>query len=243
LNPIDALFGTLVNTATVLLGGALGMAAGARLPSRMQQTLMQAVGLVTLFIGFSMAQDLTRVGGAQGVILGLMALALGALLGEWWRLAERLEALGDWLKGRVRGQGRFTEGWVSATLLFCVGPMTLVGSLQGGLLNDHALLLLKATLDGISALALAAALGVGVLFSAASVLLLQGAIALAAQQVAAWLPNPATNPMVLLVSGVGGLLVVGLGLMLLDIKRVPVANLLPALPLVAILYAVARPLL
>lgn len=240
MSAFDALSGTLVNTLTVLLGSSLGLLLRGRLPERFSAVLLQTIGLMTLFIGFTSASDLTRVSAPPGIILGLVALAGGVVIGEWWRIGERLEALGVLLKRRTRGQGRFTEGFVAATLLFCIGPMTLVGSVQNGLVGDASLLLLKATLDGISSIALAATFGFGVMASALVVLVFQGGIALTAGLVAAWLPDPALDPRVLLLNGVGGLMIVGLGLTLLDIRRVSVASMLPALPLVVVLYEVAR---
>ncbi|MFU8887571.1 MAG: DUF554 domain-containing protein [Trueperaceae bacterium] len=240
MSPLDALSGTLVNTLTVLLGAGVGLVLRGRLPSRIGAVLLQAIGLVTLVIGITSAADLGRVAAPPGVVLGLVALAGGAALGEWWRLGDRLEGLGDALKRRVRGQGRFTEGFVAASLLFCVGPMTIVGSLQNGLVGDASLLLLKATLDGISSIALAATFGFGVLASALVVLLFQGGIALGASAVAAWLPDPAVDPRILLVNGVGGLMIVGLGITLLELRRVSVASMLPALPLVVVLYEIVR---
>jgi uncharacterized protein len=240
VTPLLALSGTLVNVLTVLLGGGLGLVLRGRLPDRIGVVLLQAIGLVTLFIGVSGASDLGRVTAPPGIVVGLVALAAGAALGEAWRLGERLEALGGWLKRRTRGQGRFTEGFVAASLLFCVGPMTIVGSLQNGLVGDASILLLKATLDGISAVALAATFGFGVVASALVVLVVQGGLALGAGAVAAWLPDPGVDPRVLLVNGVGGLMIIGLGLTLLDVKRIAVASMLPSLPLVVVLYEVVR---
>jgi uncharacterized protein len=237
---LDALSGTLVNTATVVIGASLGLVLRGRLPARIGAVLLQAIGLVTLMIGFAGANDLLRVATPPGVIVGLIALAVGSALGEAWRLGERLEGIGEALRRRVRGQGRFTEGFVAAALLFCVGPMTLVGSIQNGLTGDASLLLLKATLDGISSVALAATFGFGVLASALVVLLLQGGIALGANAIAGFLPDPASDPRVLLVSGVGGLIIVALGITLLELRRMSVASMLPALPLVIVVYEIAR---
>jgi uncharacterized membrane protein YqgA involved in biofilm formation len=240
VNPLDGLSGTLVNTVTVVLGSALGLLLRGRLPDRFSGVLMQAIGLMTLFIGFTSASDLTRVASPPGVILGLVALAAGAALGEWARLGERLEGLGNLLKRHTRGQGRFTEGFVAASLLFCIGPMTIVGSLQNGLIGDASLLLLKATLDGISSIALAATFGFGVMASALVVLIFQGSIALSAGLIAGYLPDPALDPRVLLLNGVGGVMILGLGLTLLNVRQVSVASMLPALPLVVVLYAVMQ---
>lgn len=228
--------GTLVNIATVLLGSSLGLALQGRLPQRIAAVVIQAIGLVTLFIGFDNALDLARVHAPPGIILGLLALALGGALGEWWRLDDRLDAVGEALKRRFRGSGRFTEGFVAATLLFCVGPLTLIGSIQNGLSGDASFLLLKSALDGFSSLALATTFGFGVIFSALVIAVYQGGLSLAAGLFASLIPDPAQDPRVLLVNGVGGLLIVALGLGLLDIKRVRTAALLPSLVLVVAFY-------
>lgn len=232
--------GTLVNIATVLVGSSIGLALRGRLPQRITAVVMQAIGLITLFIGIDNAFDLTRVARPPGIILGLMALAIGGALGEWWRLEEGLEGIGSYLKRRFRGQGRFTEGFVAATLLFCVGPLTLIGSIQNGLSGQPSFLLLKAALDGFSSLALATTFGFGVLFSVLVIAVYQGGLSLAAGLFASLVPDPAHDPRVLLVNGVGGLLIVALGLGLLDIKRVRTASLLPALALVVVFYYVGR---
>ncbi len=228
--------GTLLNIVTVLAGSALGLLARGRLPEQVVITVMQAIGLTTLFIGVDNAFDLGRVARPPGVILALMALALGGALGEWWRLEGRLEGVGDTLKRRFQGQGRFTEGFVAASLLFCVGPLTLIGSIQNGLAGDPSFLVLKSTLDGFAALALSATFGFGVVFSVLIIALYQGSLSLFAGRFAALVPDPATDPRVLLVNGVGGLMIVGLGLGLLEIKRIRVASMLPSLLLVVALY-------
>ena len=237
------LSGTLINVATVLLGTLLGLTLGGRLPERTQRTLLQTLSLVTLFIALDMAGNLNRVKGSSipGVILALVALALGAVIGEALGIEEGLARLGETLRRRFRGGGRFTEGFVAASLLFCIGPMTIVGGLQNGLTGDSSTYILKSTLDGIAALALAGGYGIGVGFSALTVLLLQGGISLAAGGFAAGLLGGAdpgvlkSNPYVLLVTGIGGLTIVGISwnLMLAGLgwedRRVRVGSLLPAL--------------
>ncbi|HVO19834.1 MAG TPA: DUF554 domain-containing protein [Anaeromyxobacter sp.] len=237
--------GTWINVAAVLAGTALGLIAGARMPDRMIRTLMQVLGLVTLFVGLGMARGLeaVRAGPLPGVIAALVSLAAGALLGEALRLEERLASLGERLRARVGGGGRFTDGFVTASLLFCVGPMTLVGSLQNGLALDSRTLVLKSALDGIASVALAGVYGAGVGFSFLPILILQGGVSLAAAALAATLPDPATDPRVLLVSGAGGLLVAGIGVNLLlgglgvEGRRVRVGAMLPALLLGPLLQA------
>jgi uncharacterized membrane protein YqgA involved in biofilm formation len=233
--------GTWINITTVLLGTVLGLSVANRLPSSMQRIITQGLGLITLFIGISMANSLTKVQGVKvdGVILGLLALVLGGLLGEFWKIEEKLSAAGDWLKHRFKGKGQFTEGFVAASLLFCIGPMALIGSINNGLTGDDRLLTLKAVMDGLAAIALTGSYGVGVGFSALSILIYQGGISLAAGFMATALPDPATNPQVLLLTGVGGLMILGIGLLLLDIAKVQVASFLPALLVAPIIYGIA----
>mgnify|MGYP005859861727 CR=1 FL=1 len=141
--------GTWINCITIFLGSSLGLVLGKRLPLAMQQIITQGVGLFTLFIGFRMAGSMAEVqgGSVDGVILSLLAIVLGGLLGEWGRLEDRLEAIGNWLKRRFRGGGSFTEGFVAASLLFCIGPLALIGSINNGLTGDDTLLTLKASVD------------------------------------------------------------------------------------------------
>lgn len=233
---VEATSGTLWNIVTVLLGSTLGLLLRGRLPKNIIAVVMQAIGLTTLFIGMTNAGDLLLVSEPPGVILALMALAIGGALGEWWGIEDGLENLGERLKARFKGEGRFTEGFVAATLLFCVGPLTLIGSIQNGLVGDDSFLLLKATLDGFSSLALSATFGFGVLFSVVVIALYQGGLSLAAGLFAEFIPEPATDPRVLLVNGVGGIMILGLGVNLLELTRIRVGSLLPALVLVIALY-------
>ena len=240
MSPLEQTSGTLVNVVTVLLGSGLGLLLRGRLPERVVRVVMQAIGLTTLLIGILNAMDLTRVDEPPGIIVGLIALALGGAVGEWLRIEEGLEGLGDALKKRFRGQGRFTEGFVAASLLFCVGPLTLIGSIQNGLVGDDSFLLLKSTLDGFASLALSATFGFGVIFSTLIIAVYQGALSLGAGLFANLIPDPATDPRVLLVNGVGGLMILGLGFGLLEIKRLRVASLLPGLVFAVVFYYVGR---
>ncbi|MBE7382002.1 MAG: DUF554 domain-containing protein [Leptolyngbya sp. SIO1E4] len=234
--------GTWINVATVLIGSGVGLLLRHRLPTAMQQIITQAVGLLTLVIGFAMAQSLFEVeaGPIDGVILGLLAIVMGGLLGEWWQLEAKLMALGDALKARVKGGGRFTEGFVSASLLFCVGPMTVIGSLENGLSGDNTLLTLKATMDGLATIALTGTYGVGVSFSALTVWVIQGGLSLLAGSLATVIRDPATDPHILLSTGIGGMMIIGLGFGLLDMAKIRVASFLPALVVGPILVVIAR---
>ena len=240
---LTQLSGTLINVAAVLVGSAVGLLLGGRLPEKTQRTLLQTLGLVTFFIGLDMAGSLGQVLGGHipGIILALVSLALGAVIGEALGIEERLGGLGETLKRRFRGGGRFTEGFVAASLLFCIGPLTVVGGIQNGLTGDNSNFVLKSVLDGISALALAGVYGIGVGFSALTVLLVQGGISLTAGGLAGVLLNGAdaaslkTNPYVLLITGTGGLMILGISVNLLlaglnlEDRRVRVGSLLPAL--------------
>ncbi len=233
--------GTWINIATVLLGTTVGLLLGRRLPEGMRQVVTQSVGLLTLWLGFSMAGSLRQAsaGPIDGVILGLLALILGGLLGEGWQLARRLNQLGNWLQQRFRGHGRFTEGFVATSLLFCIGPMTVVGSLNNGLTGDNQLLVLKAVMDGLVSIPFASSYGIGVGFSVLTIALVQGGLSLLAGVLAGTIADPATDPRVLLSTGVGGLLILGIGLSLLDIAHLRLASFLPAILLAPLLYAIA----
>lgn len=234
--------GTWINVATVLVGAGLGLLLRHRLPLAMQQIITQAVGLLTLVLGFAMAGSLfdVEVGAIDGVIVGLLAIVLGGLLGEWWQLDRRLMALGDVLKAQVKGDGRFTEGFVAASLLFCIGPMTILGSLNNGLSGDNTLLTLKATMDGLAAIALTGSYGIGVGFSALVVLIVQGTLSLLAGGLATVIDDPASDPHILLTTGVGGMMIIALGLGLLNVATIRVASFLPALVVGPLVVAALR---
>ncbi|MEM9090521.1 MAG: DUF554 domain-containing protein [Cyanobacteria bacterium P01_F01_bin.53] len=234
--------GTWINVALVLLGTGCGLLLRNQLSQKMRVMITQAMGLTTIFIGLSMAQDLTnaRAGGVEGVILALFALALGGLLGELWQLEERLGMLGDWLKARVKGGSRFTEGFVAASLLFCIGPMSIIGSLNNGLLGDSTILVVKSTMDGLVSIALTGTYGLGVGFSVLTIVLYQGGLSLLASGLGQFIPDPTSAPSILLVTGVGGIMLLGLGLNLLEVGKIHVASFLPALALGPLLSWLAQ---
>jgi uncharacterized protein len=218
--------GTLLNVITVLLGATLGTLLGARFPERVRETVMGALGIMTLVIGLGMA-----ITGNALIVLG--SLLLGGVLGELLQIDERLNALGRGLEARFARSGtvgNFTRGFVTASLVFCVGPLTILGSIQDGLIGDYRLLALKSLLDGFAGLAFASTLGIGVAFAALTVLLFQGGISVVAMLVGATLGAVTKDtPWVVQLSATGGAILVGIGLLLLDLKRLRVANLLPAI--------------
>ncbi|MEM1426057.1 MAG: DUF554 domain-containing protein [Cyanobacteria bacterium P01_H01_bin.130] len=242
LTLFEQLSGTCINVATVWMGTGLGLALRSRLPKRMLAIIPQGVGLITLLVGLEMARSLPQVPSERGdgIVIGLMALVVGGVLGEWWTLEDRLHRLGGWLKRKVQGTGRFTEGFVAASLLFCVGPMAILGSLNNGMAGDDRILVLKSTMDGFAAIALTGSFGIGVGFSSLAVLVYQGGLSLAANGLAQFLPDPATDPHVLVMTGIGGLTIVGIGINLLEIGTVRIASLLPALIVGPLFYAIAQ---
>jgi uncharacterized membrane protein YqgA involved in biofilm formation len=214
------LTGTIVNAGAILVGGLIGLAAAGRIPERVKTILMQALGLSTLIIGLQMALS------AREVIPIVSSLLLGALTGELLRIEDGLERIGHWLKKRARSDSsNFVTGFVTTSLLYCTGAMVVVGAIQDGTTGNATTLYIKAMLDGVASIAFASTLGIGVLFSAASVLLLQGSITLLSSNLA-FLQQPAVlGP----VTSTGGLLIVAIAINLLNIAKIRIGNLLPAL--------------
>jgi len=220
------MIGTWLNIATVLVGGALGLLLGARLPERIRQTIIAGLGLFTLGYGISLFLK------TDNALIVLGSILMGGLLGEWWRIEDGLQRLGAWLEQRFQrsqdetASNRFIRGFLTASLVFCVGPMTILGSVEDGLTGNYSTLAVKAILDGFGALAFASTLGVGVLFSVVIILFYQGGLTLLAHQVQA-VVSPA---MMTEMSAVGGIILIGIAISsLLEIKPIRTANFLPAL--------------
>ncbi len=225
--------GTIVNALAVLGGGLAGLRLRRRLPERARQTAMQAIGLASLLIGVEMALETRSV---LGIIISLV---LGGVIGEGLHIEERLEALGGWAERRVGASGQaVARAFVTSSLLFCVGPMTVLGAVQDGLGRPPLLLYTKAVLDGISSVAIGATLGAGVLLSAGTVLIYQGGLTLAAGLVAQAMSPAVTREL----TATGGVLIIGLGLSILEVRSIRVGALLPAL-LVSIALTLAAPAL
>lgn len=212
--------GTLVNVAAVAAGCLIGRLAGRRISASVRRTLMCALGLATVLIGLELALKTRQ----PMVVIG--SLILGGVAGEILGVEARLEALGTRLQQRFSGAGRVAEGFVSASLLYCVGAMAITGSLQDGMGQTPTILYAKSALDGVASVALTSTLGVGVAFSIVPLLLYQGGMTLLAGLASRVLTEAAMTEM----NAVGGLLIVGIALDLLEIRRIPVGNLLPGLP-------------
>ncbi|BDV44548.1 membrane protein [Geotalea uraniireducens] len=212
------LTGTIANVATICAGALIGRYAGRFVPAQTRRTVMAGLGLTVLLIGLQLAlksrQPLLVIGG----------LIIGGVLGELLQIEARLENFGRWLQERYAGAGNIAEGFVTASLLYCVGAMAIMGSLQDGLGGKPSILYAKAALDGVASIALASTLGIGVLFAALPVALYQGGITLAAEVAKGVL----TEPVIVEMNAAGGLLIVAIALDMLELKRIPVGNLLPA---------------
>ena len=234
----DRTSGTWINVFTVILGTSLGLILKDVISAKIQTIITQGIGLLTLWIGISMANSMAEVEaeGINGAILGLLAIAFGGVLGELLGIEERLTVFGDWLKHKFKGQGLFTEGFVASSLLFCVGPMTLIGSFNNGLSGDNTLLTLKATMDGVISVALANIYGIGVGFSALIVLLYQGGLSLLIGSIANTVPQAENSPYLLIITGIGGLMIMAIGCNLLEIAKIRVGSFLPAIALAPLIY-------
>ena len=227
--------GTIVNVATVLAGTGAGLVIGRRVPSHVRDTVLSGIGLITLGVGVSSFLH------TDNAVFPVVSIVIGALIGELLGLEDRLERAGERLRlwaerGRatVDAQSRFVEGYVTATLTFCIGALTIVGSLQDGISGDHQLLIVKAALDGVVAVVYASVFGWGVGFSALSVLVLQGLLTLLGVIVGDGLLD---DRMVAEMEATGGPMIIGVGLRLLDLKRLRLASLLPGLAVAPILVA------
>ena len=217
--------GTLINIVTVLIGGTLGTVLGNRLPDKMRQTVVFGLGLVTAIVGMQAAL------GTNNVLVIMGSVLFGGILGEWARIEDGLEALGRWLEDRFGGKDErsITRAFVTASLVFCVGPLTVVGSIQDGLTGDYSLLAIKSVLDGFAALAFAATMGPGVLLSILTIVVLQGGLSLASMSVGGVLGEVTRQtPWVVEMTAAGGVLMLGISLMLLELRKIRVANMLPA---------------
>ena len=221
------MLGTLVNVGAVIAGSLLGLVIHKRMPEKITKLVFQAIGLFTLFLGFTMA------GKTSNYLIMIFSLVIGSIIGELLNIEKQINKLSDWLKAKSgSSNAKFSEGFLASFLLFCMGSMTILGAIEEGMGGSPDLLLAKSVLDGFSSIALAAAMGVGVLFSAIPLLIYQGGLTL----FAGYLQDYLTTPMINELSAVGGIILIGLGINILEIKQIRVINMVPAL-LMAVLLA------
>ncbi|PJB82900.1 MAG: DUF554 domain-containing protein [Acidobacteria bacterium CG_4_9_14_3_um_filter_49_7] len=218
--------GTLVNALAVVVGSIVGLLIHSRFPPRITRIAFQGIGLFTLFIGMQMALK------TQDLLIMIFSILIGAVAGELLGLEKGIVRMSDWLKTKVHSRNeKFTEGLVTAFLLFCMGSMTILGAIEEGMSGKPDLLLAKSVLDGFSSIALSASLGAGVLFAVVPLLIYQGGLTLLAGQLGTVLSPPVVNE----ITATGGLLLIGLGINILEIRKIQVLNMIPALLVAGVL--------
>ncbi|MEO8356829.1 MAG: DUF554 domain-containing protein [Chloroflexota bacterium] len=219
------MIGTILNIAAVIIGSMLGIFFGARIPEKLKETVIAGMGLFTTAMGLQMFLK------TENPLIVLGSLLIGTLLGEWWRIEDGLHKLGEILEQRFSreeddGSNKFVRGFLTASLLYCIGPMAILGSIQDGLTGNYNLLAVKSVLDGFASIAFASTLGIGVAFSSLIILVYQGGISLMAAQLDAIVNVSMMNEL----TATGGVLLMGVGISnLLEIKKIRVGNMLPAL--------------
>lgn len=226
------LLGTIVN-GIAIIAGSLGGSVLTKIPEKIKGTVMQAIALAVVLLGIQMGLE------SEQFLIVIFSLVFGAILGELWQLEEKLNALGNWLELKLAAEdGGIAKGFVTATLIFVIGALAIIGALDSGLRGDHRVLYTKAILDGFMSLILTTTLGIGVLFSAIPVLLYQGAIALFATQINRWVSPELMDAYIVEMTATGGVIILAIGLNLLNLTKIRVANLLPAIFVAVLLVTV-----
>lgn len=232
------MLGNYVNAGAIILGCLLGLLIKNGLKEKYKEIVMEAIGLSVLFIGASTAIKGLLDPNAVPVLF-ILSLVIGGLIGEWIGLEKRLEGVGDFLQKKFGSKDQnISQGFVDASLIFCVGAMAIMGSLNSGLKGDHSTLFAKSILDGITSLVLTTTLGIGVIFSAVAVFIYQGLIVIFAHAIEPYLSPDIIREMTI----VGGIIIVGIGLSMLNIKKIRTANLLPAIAIPPIYYLIIIPI-
>jgi uncharacterized protein len=217
--------GTIINVAAIIVGSLIGILFGGRLSEKLKSTIVAGMGIFVVAMGIQMFLK------TENSLIVLGALLIGTLLGEWWRIEDGLHKLGEFLESRFSreeedGSNKFIRGFMTASLLFCIGPVAILGSIQDGLTGNYNLLVVKSILDGFASIAFASTLGIGVAFSSLIILVYQGAISLLATRLDAMITTSMMNEL----TATGGILLMGVGVSsLLEIKKIRVGNMLPAL--------------
>jgi uncharacterized protein len=224
------LLGTLVNGACILVGSILGRFLQ-RIPEKIKETVMSGIGLAVVVLGMQMGFK------SEQFIIVILSIVGGAVLGEWLDIEDRLNSLGDWIQRRMKAKegSSISQGFVTATLIFGIGAMAIIGALDSGIRNDHDVLITKAIIDGFTALVLASTLGIGVLFSAFPIILYEGFIALFSKQINNLIPSVLMDSFILEMTATGGVMILAIGLNIMGLTRIRVGNLLPGIAMTAIL--------
>lgn len=228
------LYGTLINGAFILCGGLLGLLFS-NIPEKVKETVMQAISLAIILIGLKMAFE------TEDIIVLLLSLITGAFIGEFLHIEDKINDFGNWIEGKFASPGKqisIAQGFVTASLIYVVGAMAIVGALDSGLRGDHEILITKGILDGFSALVFTSMMGYGVVLSVIPVVIYEGIIALLAKQIELLVPTDFLNGLIVQLTGVGGLLIVAIGLNLLNLTKIRIGNLIPALVTVIAIYGI-----
>lgn len=223
------MLGTIINSLAIIVGGGIGAVFGSRLKERFSNIVLKAMALSVLLIGMKYALLTNEM------LLVIVSLSLGSLIGEFIDIEGRLNKLGETLQKKFsKGNSNLAEGFVMATLIYCIGSMAILGAIDSGVRGDHTILYAKAVLDGVSALVFASTLGFGVVLSSISVFVYQGSITLLASQASGILTDTAINEL----SAVGGLLILTIGLNILGVTKIKVGNMLPAVFIPVVYFAI-----
>lgn len=228
------LLGTIVNGLLIIIGTLLGKLLN-KIPEGMKGTVMQGIGLAVMVLGMQMGFK------SDNFLIVILSLVFGAVLGEYFNLEGKLNSLGDWLEqkiGKGNGQGSISQGFVTATLIFVIGAMAIIGALDSGIRGEHDVLYTKAIIDGFTALILTTTLGIGVIFSAIPVVLYQGSIALFATQIDRLVPQALMDSFIVEMTATGGVMIFAIGLNLLGLTKIRVANLLPGIIVTGMIVSV-----
>ncbi|MFS0766735.1 MULTISPECIES: DUF554 domain-containing protein [Peribacillus] len=224
------LLGALVNGACILIGSILGMFLQ-HIPEKIKETVMSGIGLAVMVLGLQMGFK------SDNFLVVILSIVGGAVLGEWMNLEAKLNSLGNWLERRMKAKegSSISQGFVTATLIFGIGAMAIIGALDSGIRNDHDVLITKAIIDGFTALVLASTLGIGVLFSAFPIILYEGLMAIFSRQINTMIPTALMDSFILEMTATGGVMILAIGLNIIGVTKIRVANLLPGIMITAIL--------
>ncbi|XLP23855.1 DUF554 domain-containing protein [Bacillus toyonensis] len=227
------ILGAVVNGICIIFGTLLGKLFS-KIPESMKGRIMHAIGLAVTVLGLQMALK------SENFLVVILSLVIGTVIGEWLQLEEKLKMLGDWLENKVgsKGKGSISEGFVTATLIFAIGAMGILGALDSGIRGNHNILFTKAIIDGFISVILTTTLGIGVVFSAIPVILYEGAIAIFATQINSSVPKELMNQFIVEMTATGGIMIFAIGLNLLGFIKIKVANLLPGILVVGIIVSI-----
>ncbi|REB08152.1 DUF554 domain-containing protein [Sporosarcina sp. BI001-red] len=227
-------YGTLVNVALIVAGSLIGRVFK-NIPDRMKQTVMYGIALAVMAIGIQMTFESTQL------LIVIISIVIGSVIGEWINVDKMMEQAGKWLESKMpaqkSGQG-ISQGFITATMIFVIGSMSIIGAIDSGLRNDHDVLMMKGVIDGFTSIILSSTLGIGVIFAAVPVLLYQGLITLFSTQISRFVPDELLELFISEMTATGGLMILAIGLNLIGLTKIRVANFIPAIPVVALIVSI-----